>query len=294
MPAYTDQFEEAFYIYSYRFRNFLGALTDRQLFQPMKINGDADFVWRAFMTGLGRPARDDWTAGLPFCSIRLQLPDTRSIMNTAGKFGTPALPSVVPTQGTGSFPFPMIPEVLLSKNSTLYADLLSDIIGFTSAPFIDLRGVKLLKKGTRFTIPAGARYDTTPFTYWVPLDSTQTAAGLRAVGTQSLTLDSDSDFLLYSIEGPNSFGSVQFRFFGPEGEETSTVIDQGTPQPGLISFSSLSGQGRFPGAICPPMAYPAGGRISYDYVIPAAGIFDTNVQYIGFRGAKLFSRKTYV
>lgn len=296
MPAYVEKFEEAFFIYSFRFP-LITVNPQSQLQQPVKIQGDADFVWRGYMTGQASAALDDWTAGLPIAAgvgapgyrLKPYLPDSRGIFNTAGVFSQiNEGPNVA--FGDGRVPFPMAPEVLLSKNSTLFLDIVSNLGALNYAVMFDLRGVKLLEKGTRYQIDRTKQYDTEPYSYWVHLlNPTQLVAGQRFVGTQALKLDSDSEFLLYSIEATPNLAPLQFQFYGPEGELTSANVTNGVSLPGLISLSSIAGDPVFPGVICPPMAYPAGGRIAYDYVVPAAGIAAPD-GWIRFRGAKLYAK----
>lgn len=296
MPGYIDKFEEAFFIYSFRFPT-ITVSPQSQLQQPLKIQGDADFVWRGFMTGQASVALDDWTAGLPQVvggvaspgyRLKPYLPDSRGIFNTAGVFSQ-INEGVTVNFGTGQIPFPMAPEVLLSKNSTLFLDIVSNLGALNYAVMFDLRGVKLLEKGTRYQIDRTKHYRTEQYSYLVRLlNPAQLTPGVRFVGTQALKLDSDSEFLLYSIEISPNLAPLQFQFYGPEGEFTSANVTNGTPQPSLISLSSIAGSSQFPGVICPPMAYPAAGRIAYDYVVPAAGIAAPD-GWIRFRGAKLYA-----
>lgn len=304
MANYTDQFDEWPFWYGFRVpMGAFGSPTARQFGVPLTFDGDADFIWRARLADVSiTPA--GFTGNAPsynrFVTRKFYLPTSEALSNIniydlAAQKNYDIPQTGLANAGHALNPVPIIPEIRIGKASVMQVDL-ENRQELSSALTVELcfAGVKLYPKRSRYYVDPAKKYRAEPFDYPVLLPGPGAANQLFL--NNVLTLDSDSIFLLLGFAtdfagwDTGGFPGWSFRFFGPNGERTSQ--SNSTPAPGFISANNLIGIGRREGLVCPPIPYPPGGQITWDY--QEAGVPETpparlGQQFLIFRGVKLYT-----
>lgn len=309
MANYNDIFEEWPFWQAFRFTlTAPGAAGSNQFKLPLPFDGDADFVWRARLLDMS-VAGAGWTGisgqTMRFIKRQFYLPTSEALSNIPIYDGNAQRSFSIPSSGLQNsgnalYPVPIIPEIRITRGSVLSVDLLQNRQNPATALSVELcfQGVKLYPKGTHYQVDRSKRYRSEPWVYSSFLPGP--GAANQLFSNNLVRLDSDSTFLLFGlVTDMNGFTANaggfgwSIRFFGPNGERTSQ--SNSTPQPGFISVNNMVGIGRRPGLVCPPIAYPPGGQITYDYqeagvpfTVPSGRLPQ---QVINFVGAKLYEVK---
>ena len=301
-----------------------GAPGDTLLRVGLPIQGDADFLWRALQIDMMQPKPANLTDFIganpssPFVQDtttgarqvgwyafqkRIYLPSDVAIHSGFTLSGAGDLEGMIPAnvsnEGNACYPQPIIPEVLLLRSSSLSIDLQNlTNLGVFAPPDsslaleICLRVVKLIPKGSIYKIDRTKKYVALPAVYSVPFPSTVAGTYTKGVGVR---LESSTEFVLYSVDCDAQNTGFQATVYGARGERTSSLnqlgplsLASGGNAFGLVSRGNLCGTARFPGVFCPPLEYPPGGNIIFDFYAPNNYTpQNANAQLI-FRGAKLY------
>lgn len=314
---YLDKWDLWPFLYIYRVALAApGSVGSSILRLGLPIQGDADFVCRAIQFDMMNPAPADLTDFIginptsSFCQDpstgaaavgpftfgkRMYLPSDLAIHSDLTFGGAGNLEGLIPgnvsNEGNACYPVPMIPDILLLRSTSMSIDLQNFLnVGVFAPPNsslaleICLRGVKLIPKGSVYKIDRTKQYLALPAVYTAPLPITTAGTYTK---NAIVTLESATSFMLYSVDCDAYNTGFQMTVYGARGERTSSLNVPGNNF-GLVSRGNLLGTSRFPGVVCPPLEYPPGGNIAYDFYAPKNYTpQNPNAQLI-FRGVKLF------
>lgn len=294
-----------------------GNVGDTILRQGLPIQGDADFVLRATQMDYMNPAPSDLSEFIgvnptsSFCQYpstggahpigwyafqkKYYLPSDLAIQSTFTMTGAGNLEGLIPgnvsNEGNACYPIPQIPDVLLLRSTSMSIDLQNlTNLGVFAPPDSSLaleicfRGIKLIPKGSIFKVDRTKKYVALPGVYKAPLPDTTPGTYTK---NALVTLESATQFLLYSVDCDAQNTGFQMTVYGARGERTSSLNVPGNRY-GLVSRGNLLGTSRFPGVMCPPIEYPAGGNIAFDFYAPLNYTAQNPNAELIFRGVKLF------